>query len=282
MDPTTPSYPRLQSRSPYRSPAWRWERAWDLVQAGRHFSRRRDDELTRRAMAYLRDLRRCREDRRVKRALTYPDVHAALRLHEQGGNTAVEVQARLLARQSFDEVARHTSVPVEAVKMYESLFFQVTDRLDARDWVTSQAVGWWEFNPATGRDPATVLRGFAYHGGPLLLDAALPYLLGDRLALQPGHDPTTAEGRLDRFLRLTVLLEMLPWGAQTDTKLFQMHAERLADARKAVSQRPIEPVVARNATKVLETIAAEAPQQGLGQRQLDRGESDQAGIRETA
>jgi hypothetical protein len=242
-----------------------------LVDAGRYVSRKRDDEETARAVAYLRALRRGQGGRRqagVARSL--PDVHAARQLNLHGGNATVEVQARLLAAQSFEEVARITGLPPEVVKWYEALFYQVTDRLRARDWITTCAVGWWASDLSTGRDPATVLRAYAYHGGPALLDAALLYLLGDRMEVRPGYDQFSPEGRLDRSMRLAIRIEMLPWGAKTDRRVFKLHAELTADARKAPSLRPSNAVVARNAVEVLEQVAAEA-------RPLDTGRGHAAG-----
>src|SRR5262245_41204831 len=119
MTRTRSSYPELQRRSPHRPPAWRWERALDLVRLGKYVSARRDDEATARAVRYLRARRRCRRESQVQRlANTYPDVHQAHQLAEHGGSTVVKVQARLLARQSFDEIAHGTSVPVGEVRIY--------------------------------------------------------------------------------------------------------------------------------------------------------------------
>src|SRR5262249_51613606 len=186
-DAPDPISPRLHRPAPSRSPAWGWERALNLVRTGRSFSRR-DDALTGLAAAYLRALSRRRHESGPRNLPPrYRDVHAARRLHEQGGRTAVEAQARLLAGQPTEEVARITDVPPAVVKMYEGLFYNVTDRLHARDWVPTRAVGWWRFDPARGRDAATVLRAYAYHGGLPLIDAALPYLLGRRMDAQPGH-----------------------------------------------------------------------------------------------
>jgi GAF domain-containing protein len=73
---------------------------------------------------------------------------AVLRGHRE--IVALEVQARLLARHSPEEIARITPLPAEAVATYEALFFNVVDRLDARDWITAVAIDWWRFDPATG------------------------------------------------------------------------------------------------------------------------------------
>ena len=255
-------YPEIQRRSPYRPVAWRWQRAQDLVQRGRYFSLQRDDEPTGRAVHYLRALGSCHTERRLEGlARSQADVHAARLLHEGSAPTVVEIQARLLARQTPKEIAAITGVPVEVVVSYEALFFNVVDKLHARDWVTVEAIGWWRFDPARGRDAATVLRGFAYHGGLVLLEALLPYLLGDRMQAQPTADPTTPEGRLDSKIRLVIDLEMFPSSPESDLKLFKMHAEALEEARKARARQQNGTPMSQNVTETLEKLAAGALQQ---------------------
>src|SRR5947209_6155662 len=117
-------YPSLQRFAPFRPLDWRWQRATDLVRRGRYFSRQRDDAETGLAVSYLRELARCRTDQHTERlALDHPEVHSARLLHEKGGVAAVEVQARLLARQTAAEVANYIPLSAEAVSTYEQLFF---------------------------------------------------------------------------------------------------------------------------------------------------------------
>jgi hypothetical protein len=118
------------------------------------------------------------------------------------------------------------------------------------------------------------LRAFGYHGGSLLLDAALPYLLGNRMRVPTALDPLTPEGRLDRAMRLAILIETLPWGASTDEKLFKLHAELLETARQASFRRPPFAVVSQYVPEVLEKLAAEASQRNTGQGQATRHEGD--------
>jgi hypothetical protein len=151
------------------------------------------------------------------------------------------------------------------VATYEALFFNVSDRLGARDWITTWAIGWWAFDPAKGRDVATVLKGFAYHGGPIVLEAVLPYLLGGRMQAQPAADPTTPERRLDGSIRLAIDLEMLPWGAASSLKLFSMHADLLEEARKRLARQRNSTPVSQNVEETLEKLAAGALQQTAGQ-----------------
>jgi hypothetical protein len=233
MTTDLPSYAAIQRHSPTRSLSWRWDRAEDIVWDDCSTSRRQDDKLTRQAVRYLRAKKRLKRQGQLRRlAQLYPDIHAARQFHEGGGKKVVEVQARLLAGQSPAEIAGITSLPVSLIKTYEALFFHVTDRLHARDWITAKAIGWFGFDPTRGRNRGTVLRAFAYHAGLLVLEAVLPYLLPDTLPAEPTLDPASPEGRLDRCIRLAIELHMLPWTDAAALKLFRIHSGTIAEAQQ--------------------------------------------------
>lgn len=234
MDSTRPFYPELQRYSPIRSLSWRWDRAQALVKRGCYLSRRRDDEETGRALHYLRASERCRTDRqRQGLAKDFPDVHVARQLHEEGGRVTVEIQASLLARQSPEVVSDLVEVPEVVVRTYEALFFNILDRLDAKDWISIKAVRWFRFDPARGRDQATVLRALAYHGEPFVLVGFLPYLLPNGLQAKAPLDSTSPEGQLDRLIRLIIGVLMLPWTEKAAQQLVRIHTELLTSARQS-------------------------------------------------
>jgi hypothetical protein len=185
----------------------------------------------------------------------YPEVCEAHRLFEAGGTTRLLVEARLLARQTPDEVARLTGVPAGVIRTFEALHFNVLDRLDARDWVTTHAVGWGRYDPARGRDAAAVLRAFAYHGGPLALEAVLPYLAGGKDCLGVNPDLATPEGRREQAVRLAVAAHLLPEDAATGTRLFKIMLLLLEGGRK----RPESNTPAALLVDKLESRLAELP-----------------------
>jgi hypothetical protein len=227
----TTYYPDLMKHSFFRPADWRWRRACRLAERGRSFARRRDDDETGRAVRYLRALGRGHTVA-VRR---FPDVHGARRLHDGGGPTRLLVEARLLARQASADVARLTGVSPEVVDAYEALFFHCRDRLDARDWVLVQAIHREGGGPEEPR--AALIRSFAYHGGPLVLDAVLPYLLGGRDSLEPVPDLSTPEGRREQALRLAVAVHLLPEDAMTRQKLHNI-VLILRDRGRKHSARP--------------------------------------------
>jgi hypothetical protein len=132
----------LGAANPRRPVDWRWQRAGLMLELGLRWSRRRDDAQVRRAKQYRAALRRCRgeADRRsLERKM--PDVAGAVAIHEGEPTTRGAVEARLLAGEPIEAIARRCSVPVEAVEIYEQLFFNVADRLTSTSYILFHAVG---------------------------------------------------------------------------------------------------------------------------------------------
>jgi hypothetical protein len=261
MPMTRPSYAARQRHSPSRQPAWRWQRAQELLAHGRNYSASRDDAPTGRALAYLRARSRCRRDSQLERlADAYADIHAAHQLHQDGGSICVEVQARLLARQSSTDITRLTTVPGPVIEAYEGLFYNVTDKLHAKDWITAQAIGWWRFDPKTGRDAATVLRGFAYHGGPAVLDAIAPYLLRTATPVLDVANHSPDQERLEGSIRRAVAVAMMPWDQKTSWQLMKVHLELCGIAQKVPPKQSQQRMMVKHVTEILENLSVDALQ----------------------
>jgi len=115
-----------------------------------------------------------------------PHVWHAVQLHEQDGPSAWVIEARLLARQSIDEIAGVISVSQDIVSIYEQLFFDVTGRLDAKTYIAKQ-IGLTAAGTYENHHLAAVLKWFGYFGGPIVLDVVAPILLD--LAPAVGTEP---------------------------------------------------------------------------------------------
>jgi hypothetical protein len=196
--------------------AWRWQRAGLLLELGMRWSRRRDDGPTRRAKQYLSALRRCRcvADRgRLERNM--PDVAGAVAIVEGQPTTRWAVEARLLAGEPIEAIARKTVLTPQAVATFEALFFNVSDRLQNRGYLIHIAVGLYP----TPRepDPGLVWRLFGLLGGPVVLDALIDgdYGSPDR----PEDDRLLDELRL----KLAVAFKLLPIDATTAPKLIRLY-----------------------------------------------------------
>src|SRR5262249_59333206 len=106
-----------------------------------------------------------------------PVIWGASRRQQDGAQTRLLVEARLLAGPRSPEIASLTGVPAEVVDAYESGFFAVRDGLDAPDGIRLRAIG-PEVHPGTAiPDRGALLKAFAFYGGSLALNALVPYLV---------------------------------------------------------------------------------------------------------
>lgn len=159
--------------SPLRPLDWRWRYAERVVAGGRRPRRDTLDGPTALAVDFLRG----GASRSRQAPHRFAHLRAALELHRAGGDSALAVQARILAGCPATEIAVTAGVPTPVIDLFEQLFFHVADRLDAPDWVTFRAIRQGDWNPARPAR-AVVLRQLAYFGGPQVLDAVTPLLVG--------------------------------------------------------------------------------------------------------
>lgn len=155
----------------------RWQRIVDLAERGGRANHEHDDAWIRRGLAYLRRLRECRDESdRQQLAEEMPDLHAAHQLHKSPEKLErAEVESRLLARQSIDEVSSACKIDRETLVAYEALFFQVLDRLDASVFILINAVGTKICSGLTESDSEILLKFFGFLKGAVFLELVLQY-----------------------------------------------------------------------------------------------------------
>lgn len=245
-------YPDSRRYSPVRSLSWRWERAQQLFAAGHRWTSRRDDDWTRQALDYLRAQQNAfwRPDGWL--AGQFPVLDAAHLLHLDD-RRRLEIQARLLAGQSAPEMAERTTTPAAVVDAYEALFFQVADRLGAVDWIMGHAIG------TKDESRSILLRKLGYFGGLPVLDAVLPYLVGDRDLFAGTLDLTTLEGRIVQSLRFLLLAEVLPRGADRHLLAARIHTEMLAQRAKPSVAVPSCTILASKLASALDELTVVEP-----------------------
>jgi hypothetical protein len=117
-----------------------------------------------------------------------------------------EIEARLLAGQSDDEIAGRLGVEAEVVLAYEKIYFDVRDKLESTDWIRFNAIGPGLYQGFDPGDLELVWKVYAFHLGPLVLD--------DLIAATGGGTPGTWAGLVDPrvadLLRLSVAIDSIP------------------------------------------------------------------------
>jgi hypothetical protein len=178
--------------SPFRAPGWRWGYAAFLIEHRLRAPRRHPDAWLLRALRYRRAAARLKGSSRLARI--DPEVHAAVVLGHSGGPRLIlELQARLLAGQTYADAAGRCNLDPAVVEAYEQVFYNVCDQLDARDWVVFSTM------PDLHDDPSleTLVKAFALAGGPYVLDAVLAAV--GFPAAPPGCEPTPEAVRWARL-----------------------------------------------------------------------------------
>jgi hypothetical protein len=86
-----------------------------------------------------------------------------------------EIEARVLAGQSFRQIEARSGIPAATAEAYERLFFAVTEKLSAPDYI------FFRIDPTLsllfGRPTEEVIvKRLAYRGGPIIVDTFFEFL----------------------------------------------------------------------------------------------------------
>lgn len=162
-------------RSPFRQPDWRWR----LACVGRTVELpawpEREGPWVRRASDY-QDL--CEQSGLW---LTEPAardfdplVHDALVLKQHRDPLVPgELEAWLLTGEPAELISGRCGLPADLIEAYEALFFNVSDRLEARDYIFTSVLIPTDVRPMTFDDHARIWKFFAYFRGRHTLDAMI-------------------------------------------------------------------------------------------------------------
>lgn len=240
--------------NPFRRPCWRWDRANDLLSTGRNYSRKRDDPATGIAVLYLREIRRCLSDlrlRRVKRRFRHVD-----RAHEIWNNTReqrLELETRILARQTDTGIGLAMKLPRETIQAYRDLHFSVDDRIDATGYILFQVIG---MDPTVQPDPVRLMQTSAWLHGSHVIEPWLAYCRG-------GETPSnleTSEGRQLAWIDLCLATHRLPDTPETRRTLLRSVASLFKNDEKLVRAVSARQAFHRTTARLTSNISFPAAQ----------------------
>lgn len=171
------SWYRQQARNPFRPPDWRWQRANDLVTAGRYYSRKCDDEETGVAVHYLRQQRRA-VTRHAREVIlqTFAYVSEAEAIRNRPTLQRLELEARILAGQSDVAAGDAMGAFAPTVQAYQDLFLDVRRCLKAPIFMIDSVL-----TPERAAEPPEwrYARWDAWQFGPAVVSLWLHYLRSD-------------------------------------------------------------------------------------------------------
>ena len=191
----------LHHQSPLCPPAWRWGWGQRVVGDGRPWP----DDIDHAGLATLRLAQHVVGEG----GGTPGDIDgqltaelAALAIYRGEPTRRMLAEAWILSGQCDAEVGQRLGIEPAVVGQYERLFFNVRDRLHARDWIIFVACDC----PVDPREPhtlASVVRLLAYIGGPLVLDVVL-VSMGMSTGLSVGHPLRAVDEAMITKVRLLV------------------------------------------------------------------------------
>jgi hypothetical protein len=168
--------------------AWRWLQANSIIAEGGRLAGAEDD-LVRSAVRFLQALDRCQDDAdRARVHDQYPALTAARALYDAFDSfNRWHLEARLLAGEDVVQIAAKCGLTLEVIRCYHDLFFDVQERLEARDFLYHTVIGPKAREGLSETDREVLLKLFALSGGPRAVDALVDYF----------HSPPPAAPQLD-------------------------------------------------------------------------------------
>jgi hypothetical protein len=201
----------LASRLPLRVPHWRLNRVTEML---RHRPKPlrpcwADDHPIRAYRNLVLELLDAddREEKLHAAILERPAVYVAHRFHYSPEfRQRQEIEARVLTLERMEAIAASLGADPKAVEYYASIFFDVRDALDHRDWVSTMIRNRMRHEEENGCSRAEAERGyvmrlFGYFGGPLVLNALINPLADAKPPETAGDIRAWAEDAVTRTVR---------------------------------------------------------------------------------
>jgi hypothetical protein len=153
-----------------------------------------------------------------------------------------EVEARILAGETDEIVARRVGYPVDAVAAFERLFFNVRERIEATSYIMIFVIGPAVHLGLSPDDYPAIWKLLGYHLGPVALDLLMFTLPGPRSRPWPASIPLpeNERARLVATCRLAILAKTLPAGTLTPAEVARVLGLHAALEGKAVEDRAVK------------------------------------------
>ena len=166
--------------NPFRTPDWRWQRAIairDGIPGTPPASRRRDGPVgfkwINKAVVFLREHAAASgsDMQRSLLAERRPDIFWARWARESQVNRKSVIEAQILARTDDHGIGYRCNMPPSVINAYESLFFNVREKLDHRSYILECVLGPSVHRGISEREHDILWKLYGYFLGPHIVDA---------------------------------------------------------------------------------------------------------------
>jgi len=168
METATTELANLRKSSPLRPVDWRWRKVLAMAEAKRTPDRFSDDKIVQAACKFYALIDSVENPwEYYSKHMFNESISDAYAVYSQADAkmTKWELEARILAREDVKTIANHMCLTPKCIKWYESLFFNVLDRIDNVSWITHHALGKLVFYGAGERDLDAIWKFCGYFHG---------------------------------------------------------------------------------------------------------------------
>lgn len=168
-------------------------RAQWLRNSGKYARKSREDTETLVVKRYIAAKAACQNEMQLERLMyKMPGLFHAEQFHDREDlDIRWEVEARLLAREPFESIAKKIGTDVEVVMWYERVFFNVLEKIDNQSYIGQVAMGRSIHRGLFERDYDLLWKMLGYACGPLMVDSLVRRLgpLPQRVDSEDQIDP---------------------------------------------------------------------------------------------
>lgn len=226
---------------PYRPVNWRWQRAGLLADNKTRRANRsdQDDKYISQLQKFQKAFAACKDDvDKCHLANKQLSLYYAYEIwswdqgefSEKDTNSAkYEIEARLLANESFISIADRLSTSEEVIRWYELAFFNVLDRLKSSSYILHQVMGPAVYRGVADRNFDVLWKLYGYFYGPAVLDALITTCSDPHLIEQASDvDNFFIEDTRSSMRRKSALAaRTLPINSYTQISIVELHAKML-------------------------------------------------------
>lgn len=155
----------LRKSSPLRPVDWRWRRALILQSMSKEPNRFSDDKFVLAAFKYSKLLDKVEDSwDYVAKNLANEALCDAHQIYSVPDAKLIkwELEARILAKEDINSISSKLCLSTKTIKWYESLFFNVLDRIANQSWIIHAAIGKSLFYGANERDMDVIWKYCGY------------------------------------------------------------------------------------------------------------------------